>query len=76
MLATFLRDITATFLSVTDTYIRTYAHHENRSRIRKLTTLAIIAFIYNSNIYIGTWIHEYIILVILLIIIIFIYNFT
>ena len=24
MLATFLRDVTATFLSVTDTYIRTY----------------------------------------------------
>ena len=40
MLVTFLRDITATFLSVTDMYIRTYvhtyAHHENRSRIRKL----------------------------------------
>ena len=43
MLATFLRDITATFLSVTDTYIRTYAHHENRTRIRKLATLAIIS---------------------------------
>ena len=42
MLATFLRDVTATFLSVMDTYIRTYVHHENRSRIRKLATLAII----------------------------------
>ena len=45
MLATFLRDITATFLSVTDTYIRTYAHHENRSRIRKLVMLAISDYI-------------------------------
>ena len=43
MLATFLRDVTATFLSVTDTYIRTYARHENRSRIRKLAMLAISA---------------------------------
>ena len=42
--ATFLRDITATFLSVTDMHICTYmyAHHENRSRIRKLATLIII----------------------------------
>ena len=38
MLATFVYDITATFLSVMDTY----AHHENRSRIRKVATLAII----------------------------------
>ena len=46
MLATFLHDVTTTFLSVMDTYIHTYihtyAHHENRSRIRKLATLAII----------------------------------
>ena len=41
MLATFLRDITATFLSVTDMYICTYAHHENRFWIRKLAALAI-----------------------------------
>ena len=41
MLARFLRDVTATFLSVTDTYIRTYTHHENRFWIRKLATLAI-----------------------------------
>ena len=42
MVATFLRDVTATFPSVTDTYIHTYTHHENRSRVRKLATLAII----------------------------------
>ena len=42
-LATFLRDVTATFLSVTDTYvltyIRTYVHHENRSRIISLALM-------------------------------------
>ena len=40
ILTTFLRDITMTFLSVMD--IHTYVHHENRSRIRKLATIAII----------------------------------
>ena len=48
MLATFLRDVTATFPSVTDTYIHMYIHHENRSRVRKLATLAIIIIILNT----------------------------
>ena len=36
VLATFLRDVTATFLSVTDTYIRTYVHTHLRTHIMRI----------------------------------------